>query len=59
MKNLPDNASQFRYEREYEELIAECHRLIVLIAQKPCTVKLLKSVRQGLVMHLDYKANSH
>jgi hypothetical protein len=43
-------------EREYRELVAECHSLIAAIAQKPYAVKLLKSVRQALLMHLNYKS---
>lgn len=56
--NQPCNSKQQnQYEREYEELIAECHSLIVLIAQKPYAVKVLRSTRQGLLMHLNYKSN--
>lgn len=53
----PNDSKQIRYEREFEELVSECHSLIVAIAQRPYAVKLLKSVRQGLLMHLDYKEN--
>ena len=53
-----DSKQQNQYEREYEELIAECHSLIVLIAQKPYANKLLRSVREGLLVHLGYKSNS-
>lgn len=52
-----DARQQLQYEREHQELMGECHSLLALIGQRPYALKLLKSVRQGLLMHLSYKAN--
>lgn len=48
---------QIQYERECQELMKECHSLLALIGQKPYALKLLKSVRQALLLHLNYKSN--
>lgn len=41
-------------ELEREQLIAECHSLIALIAQKHYSVRLLRAARDGLLLYLDY-----
>ncbi len=51
-----DSKQQFQCDREYQDLVAEYPALIAAITQKTYALKLLKSVRQGLLMHLSYKA---
>lgn len=52
-----DSKQQIQSELERQELLKQCHSLVSLIGQKPYANKLLRSVREGLLMHLDYKAN--
>ncbi len=53
--NHPEDYRQIQFELERQELLAENHALLAAIAQRPYSLKLLRSVRQGLLMHLDYK----
>jgi hypothetical protein len=47
--------NEIQYEHERQQLTKECHSLVVLIAQKPYAIKLLRSARDGLLLCLNYK----
>jgi len=40
---------------EREQLLQECHALVVLIGQKRYSVRLLRAARDGLLLYLNYK----
>lgn len=43
-------------ELERQGLIKECHILIVIIAQSPYAIRLLKAARNGLLLYAGYKS---
>ena len=57
MNQISSTNQIIQFELERQELLAENHALLAAIAQRPYALKLLRSVRQGLLMHLDYKVN--
>jgi len=52
-----DSRQQIQYECEHQELMGVCHSLLAIVGQKPYALKLLKFVRQALLLHLNYKSN--
>jgi len=51
-----DCKQEIQHELERQELLKECHSLVSAIGQHHYSIKLLRSARQGLLMHLDYKS---
>ncbi len=49
--------NEIQHELERRELIEQCHRLINVIAYRPCCIKLLTLSKSHLQMLANYKGN--